>query len=176
MYGLGVNKLGATNSSGFNPAVLFEDGSEGAWYDFTDKSLMFQEDGTTAAVLSQEVGKVLDKSGNGHHLVQTTESKCPILQVDFEGKMCIDFTTDDGLQSTDTLTFGTDSDTEMTVIAAARKEGGTINQTVAEISPSVGSNKGASVFSVLRAICGEQFKKAVILQKQQLLTPFLLPA
>lgn len=143
MYGLGVNKLGTTNASGFNPASLFQDGSEGAWYDFTDKSQMFKEDGTTPAVQAQEVGKVLDKSGNGHHLVQTTQSKCPVLRVDFEGKLCIDFDSDDGLQSTDTLTFGTDSDTEMTVIAAARKEGDGINQTVAEISPSVGSNKGA---------------------------------
>ena len=141
MFGLGVNKLGVINSYGFNPASLFADGSEGAWYDPSDLSTLFQEDGTTAAGVGDPVGKILDKSGNGNHLVQTTESKCPVLRqdgslyyLDFDGS-------DDGLKTSSSIDFtGTDA---MSVFAGARKTVTGANQNVVELSASVGSNTGA---------------------------------
>jgi len=141
--GLGVNRLGVTNTNQFNPATLFVDGIEGAWYDMSDRSTMFQVDGTTPAVEGQAVGKILDKSGNGNHLIQTTESKCPVLRVDDIGNTCLDFTTDDGMRTSNNLTFGDDSTTEMSVFVACRKESTGLNQTVVELSPTVGGSNGA---------------------------------
>jgi len=143
MYGLGVNKLGVTNSTGFNPYTLFTDDTKGAWYDMSDLSTMFKVDGTTPAVVGEAVGKITDKSGNGHDLIQTNSDKCPILRVDTDGKLCLDFTTDDGMRTTLDLPFGTNTVNEMSVFAAVKKESNDLNQTVAELSNSVGTNQGA---------------------------------
>jgi hypothetical protein len=150
MYGLGVNKLGVNNTA--DPiAKLFADGSEGAWYDPSDLSTLFQEDGTTPAGVNDPVGKILDKSGNGNHMVQTTLTKCPILRrdndlyyLDFDGA-------DDGLQTFTTIDFsGTDA---VSVFAGARKTVNDANQNVVELSNSVGSNNGAfRLFYVLNNV------------------------
>jgi len=140
MYGLGVNKLGVNNTA--DPiAKLFAFGSEGAWYDPSDLSTLFQEDGTTPAVVNGVVGKVLDKSGNGNHLVQTVQTKCPILRqsgglyyLDFDG-------TDDGLETSTSIDFT--STTDMSVFTGAQKTITGTNQNVLELSGSVGSNDGA---------------------------------
>jgi len=65
--------------SGFSPASLFAGGTEGAWYDPSDLSTLFQDSaGTTPVTASgQPVGKMLDKSGNGNHATQATSAKRP---------------------------------------------------------------------------------------------------
>lgn len=142
MLGSTVNKLGVINSSGFSPASLFASGEEGAWYDPSDLSSMFQVDQTTPAVLGQPVGKVLDKSGNGHHLVQTNSDKCPVLRIDDQGTLCLDFTTDDGMRSTDDFLFADNNVTDMSLFAGCRKESDSLNQTIMELSNNLGSQKG----------------------------------
>jgi hypothetical protein len=64
MYGLGVNKLGATRSLlGDAIANLFSNGEQGVWYDPSDLSTMFQESSLeTPAVIGQPVGTIFDKS------------------------------------------------------------------------------------------------------------------
>ena len=144
MLGSTVNRLGVTNTNQFNPATFFADGTHGAWYDMSDRSTMFKVDGTTPAVLGQAVGKILDKSGNGHHLVQTVEDKCPVLRRDDLGSTCLDFVSDDGMRTLNVIPFETDGNTTaMSVMTAARKESTGLNQTVAELSNSVGGNQGA---------------------------------
>jgi hypothetical protein len=64
-------------SRGFSPSALFANGEEGGWYDPSDLTTLFEEDGTTPASVDGPVGKILDKSGNGNHLLQTTVTKCP---------------------------------------------------------------------------------------------------
>ena len=139
MYGLGVNKLGVTNTSGFVPSTLFASGEEGAWYDPSDLSTMFQNsDGTGAPAVDSPVGYIADKSGNGNHAIQATSSKRPTLKqsgslyyLEFEGAQglatsAIDFT-------------GTDS---MTVCAGMTKD--TLDTAVvAELSASVTGNTGS---------------------------------
>jgi len=143
MYGLGVNKLGVTNNSGsFSPASLFVGGFKGAWYDMSDITTMFKVDGTTPAVVGQEVGKILDRSGNGQHLIQTTESKCPILVVDADGNLCLDFDGTDGMRTAGDLPFSTNSITTMSVFVGAKKEATGLNQTIVELSNSVGGTSG----------------------------------
>ena len=64
---------------GFSPASLFAGGTEGAWYDPSDLTTLFQDAaGTTPVTASgQPVGLMLDKSGNGNHAVQATSAKRP---------------------------------------------------------------------------------------------------
>jgi hypothetical protein len=64
MYGLGVNRLGASRSLlGDSIANLFSNGEQGVWYDPSDISTMFQESSLeTPAVIGQPVGTIFDKS------------------------------------------------------------------------------------------------------------------
>ena len=63
-----------------DPASLFAGGAEGAWYDPSDLSTLFQDSaGTTPVTASgQPVGKMLDKSGNGNHATQAIAAARPI--------------------------------------------------------------------------------------------------
>jgi len=148
MYGLGVNRLGVTNArGGFTPLALFASGEEGVWYDPSDLSTVFQQDGTTATVPwtsgdildANRVGKLVDKSGNGNDAIQTTLAKCPALKL-VGGLYFLEFDgVDDGLQSAAIDFTGTDN---MTVFAGARKEADEV-AVVAELSANLGNNDGA---------------------------------
>ena len=53
----------------FTPAALFTTGVNGAWYDPSDFSTLFQDAAGTTPVtaVGQPVGRILDKSGRGNH-------------------------------------------------------------------------------------------------------------
>jgi len=72
-------EVGIAHSGGFSPASLFAGGTEGAWYDPSDLSTLFQDSAGTTPVTTagQPVGLMLDKSGNGNHATQAASSKCP---------------------------------------------------------------------------------------------------
>jgi hypothetical protein len=72
-----------------DPAVLFADGEVGGWYDPSDLSTLFQDSAGTTPVtaVGQPVGLMLDKSGNGNSLTQTTDARRPTLQEDSNGKL-----------------------------------------------------------------------------------------
>lgn len=91
----------------WEPSRLFDNGEEGAWYDPSDLSTMFQDGSGTTPVTAdgQPVGKILDKSGRGNHASQATAAARPLYKTDgtyhwlqFDG-------VDDGL-STAATTFG----------------------------------------------------------------------
>lgn len=65
----------------FLPAALFAAGEQGAWYDPSDLSTMFQDSAGTTPVtaVEQPVGKILDKSGRDNHATQATPASCPVL-------------------------------------------------------------------------------------------------
>lgn len=73
--------------SNFTPANLFAGGVQGAWYDASDFSTMFQDAAGTTPVtaVGQPVGKMLDKSGRGNHIIQGTATSRPILAQDADG-------------------------------------------------------------------------------------------
>lgn len=155
MIGIGATLFKRMASgSRFSPASLFRDGEEGAWYDPSDLSTLFQEDGTTPAVVDGIVGKVLDKSGNGNHIVQTTDTKCPILKqdgslyyLDFDG-------TDDGLKTSSNIDFtGTDA---MSVFAGARKESD-VTAVIAELSDNIGGVANTGAFRI-NAVAGNNWR------------------
>lgn len=64
----------------FSPASLFAAGEQGAWYDPSDLSTLFQDAAGTIPVTAsgQPVGRMLDKSGRGNHATQATATARPI--------------------------------------------------------------------------------------------------
>ena len=141
MIGIGATlfKRAVMGSRGFSPSALFANGEEGGWYDPSDLTTLFEEDGTTPASVDGPVGKILDKSGNGNHLIQTTETKCPTLKL-AGGLYYLEFDgIDDGLRSADIDFTGTST---MSVFSGARKEADEV-AVVVELSNNVGGSTGA---------------------------------
>ena len=60
-------------------SLLFSASEQGAWYDPSDMSTLFQDSAGTTPVtaLEQPVGRMLDKSGRGNHATQATTTKRP---------------------------------------------------------------------------------------------------
>lgn len=74
----------------FSPAALFTTGVNGAWYDPSDFSTMFQDAAGTVPVtaVGQPVGRILDKSGRGNHAFNPSGNSAnfPVLQQDGTGR------------------------------------------------------------------------------------------
>lgn len=65
----------------WSPGNLFAGGVQGAWFDPSDLTSMFQTTDTSApAVVDSPVGRINDKSGNGNHATQGTAGSRPILR------------------------------------------------------------------------------------------------
>ncbi len=88
----------------WSPAELFP--SEGVWYDPSVVSSVWKEDTRmTPAVADDAVGAIDDLSGNGHHLLQVTASKRPILR-NASGLWYLDFDGTDDRMDTASNPFG----------------------------------------------------------------------
>ena len=68
----------------FSPIDLFQNNEQGAWYDPSDLSTMFQDSAGATPVTAdgQPVGLILDKSGNGNHASQATAAARPLYKTD----------------------------------------------------------------------------------------------
>lgn len=68
------------NSPTFNIMRLFYGGAQGAWYDPSDITTLYQDAAGTMPVtaMEQPVGRMLDKSGRGNHATQSTTTKRPV--------------------------------------------------------------------------------------------------
>ena len=66
----------------WTPSRLFLSGEQGAWYDPSDLTTLFQNSAGTTPVtaVEQPVGLMLDKSGRGNHASQSTSASRPILR------------------------------------------------------------------------------------------------
>jgi hypothetical protein len=90
----------------FSPLSLFTGGVVGAWYDPSDLTTLFQDSAGTTPVTadSDPVGLMLDKSGNGNHLLQATAGLRPLYKTS-GGKHWIEGDgTDDFLRATFAIT------------------------------------------------------------------------
>lgn len=63
---------------------LFADGEQGAWYDPSDLSTLFQDSAGTTPVTADgdPVGYMADKSGNGNHATQSIAASRPVYRTD----------------------------------------------------------------------------------------------
>jgi hypothetical protein len=66
---------------GFDPGSLFSSDT-GGWWDPSDMSTLYQNSAGTTPVTAadQSVGRIDDKSGNGNHLLQATDTNRPIIR------------------------------------------------------------------------------------------------
>jgi len=71
-------------SAGFDPASLFSNGEQGAWYDPSDLTTLYQDSAGTTPVTADgdPVGRMEDKSGNGNHATQATSAARPVYRTD----------------------------------------------------------------------------------------------
>ena len=68
----------------WEPLRLFTGGEQGAWYDPSDLTTLFQDAAGTIPVTADgdTVGLMLDKSGNGNHVSQNTTAAKPTYRTD----------------------------------------------------------------------------------------------
>lgn len=73
-------KLGAASDPDAVITALFANSEQGAWYDPSDLTTLFQDRAGTTPVTAdgQTVGKILDKSGRGNHAVAPNDSARPL--------------------------------------------------------------------------------------------------
>jgi hypothetical protein len=101
--------------TGFTPRDLFAAGPyNGAWYDASATGTIYYKNDTTGEIRLAEIGEpvyqVLDRSGNGHHLVQTTVSKRPTYSMTSDGYYYLDFDgIDDCMITTDSVDYSADT-------------------------------------------------------------------
>lgn len=92
--------------------ALFAASEQGAWYDPSDFSTMFQDAAGTTPVtaVGQPVGRIKDKSGRGNHATQATSAARPVLQQDGAGKYYLAFDGVDDFIETSGATWTADMD------------------------------------------------------------------
>lgn len=86
------------------PATLFGVSDDGAIFDPSDLTTMYQDSaGTIAAAVNSPVGKIRDISGKGRHATQATAGARPILKSDGSGHYWLEF---DGVDDALAFTLG----------------------------------------------------------------------
>lgn len=136
----------------FNPrAALFSNGEQGGWWDPSDFSTMFQDAAGTTPVtaVGQAVGRILDKSGRGNHLVQITDASRPTLGIDSAtGAQFLSF---DGMDDFLRTAVGADvnftSTDEITACAGLRKVSDAATGMLCELSTEIGNFNGVFALS-----------------------------
>jgi hypothetical protein len=132
----------------FNPRTLFARGEVGGWWDPSDLSTMFQEIAGTTPVTTdgQTVGKILDKSGRGNHMVAAADDTTRPLYKTSSGVHWLQFDgSNDGLQTAATINMsGTN---EVSAWTAARKTSDVSTGFIAEFSASVSANVSSFYFA-----------------------------
>lgn len=144
LIGLGIGlPFASAISLAAQIAALFAAGEQGAWYDPSDWSTLFQDSAGTLPVtaVGQPVGKMLDKSGRGNHATQPTAINRPVVQQDGTGKYYLAFNGTNSWMSTGSIDF-TATD-KMTVVAGVRKLSDAAESIVFELSANTFLNSGA---------------------------------
>ena len=129
----------------FTPAALFTTGVNGAWYDPSDFSTLFQNAAGTVPVtaVGQPVGRILDKSGNGNHAFNPSGNSAnfPVLQQDGTGRYYLSFNGVNQWLQTNSIDF-TYGD-KMFVCAGVRKLSDATPQGIVELSLIADANNGS---------------------------------
>jgi hypothetical protein len=126
----------------WTPANLFASGEQGAWYDPSDLSTMFQDSAGTTPVTAtgQTVGKILDKSGRGNHASQATAASRPVLQQDGNGKYYLGFDGVDDSLATAAIDF---TATDKMNVFCGTTRSATSSAIMLELSATANANIGS---------------------------------
>lgn len=150
----------------WSPLSLFAAGEQGAWYDPSDLSTLYQDAAGTIPVtdVEQPVGLMLDKSGRGNHAFQgttTPNDKRPILSArvnlltnteDFSAAAWLKTGAGTGAAPVVTLNAGTAPDgtnTASQIVFNTRAGTTTFDQSMIEFSAPSGATSGAAYKSGL---------------------------
>ena len=81
---LAITRPQRSGTAAWSPASLFASSEEGAWYDPSDLTTMFQDRAGTTPVTAdgQTVGLILDKSGRGNHNTAPSDAARPLYRTD----------------------------------------------------------------------------------------------
>lgn len=122
-------------------ASLFGNAEQGAWFDPSDFSTLFQDSAGTTPVtaVGQPVGRILDKSGRGNHATVAATGSRPTLGQDASGRYFLLFDGSDDFLQTGTITPGTD---KAQVFAGVRMLSNATTGMVLETSTTLNSNQG----------------------------------
>jgi hypothetical protein len=82
LTGTTLNSVYVGQNPPFEVADLFASGEQGAWYDPSDFTTLFEDSAGTTPITTVErpVGLMLDKSGRGNHAFQTSSAARPALR------------------------------------------------------------------------------------------------
>ena len=140
----------------FNPSSLFAASEQGAWYDPSDWSTLFQDSAGTTPVtaVGQPVGKMLDKSGRSNHATQPTAINRPVLQIDGSGRYYLALNGTNSWMSTPAINFTATN--KMTVVAGVKKLSAA-QSIICELSPIFSSNAGAFAMYSSRILVGDLY-------------------
>ena len=129
-------------AAGFSPLSLFASGEQGAWYDPSDLSTMFQDSAGTTPVTTdgQSVGKILDKSGHGNHASQATAAARPLYKTDGTYHW-LQFDGVDDCLSTSAINFT--STNKMSVWTGHMMTGGGTYRSIVELSSDSAATNGS---------------------------------
>ena len=127
----------------YSPASLFTGSEQGYWIDPSDFSSMFQDIAGTVPVTAagQLVGRILDKSGKGNHIVAPADANRPTLQVDGGGKY---YLSGGRMNTIAAIAAGTD---KAQVVSGIQAGTGSTTGFVCEFSPNTDTNDGAFFLS-----------------------------
>jgi len=127
----------------FDPQQLFSNGEQGAWYDPSDFSTLFQDAAGTVPVTAagQSVRLMRDKSGRGNNATAPSDAARPVLQVDASGLWHLTFNGTSQSMSTGSINFTASN--KMSVFAGVRKLSDAVNAVIAELSTTVFGNNGS---------------------------------
>jgi len=104
----------------FGPASLFSSGAQGAWYDPSDYSTLFQDSAGTTPVtaVEQPVRLMRDRSGRGNHATAPNDASRPVLRARYNLLTFSEqFDNADWTKSSVTVTANTDTAPDGTLTA-----------------------------------------------------------
>ena len=142
----------------FSPANLFAAGENGAWYDPSDLSTMFQDAAGTIPVTApgQPVGLIKDKSGRGNHASQTTPGNRPIYQTDGSGRSFLVFNGTSSFVTPSAVQTG--SSDKMQVFCGVRKLNDAGIGCIAELRSSSTLNPGTFHIRAPATAAGKSYR------------------
>ncbi|MCZ4343146.1 hypothetical protein O4H52_16125 [Sphingomonadaceae bacterium G21617-S1] len=154
--GLGAGCGLPSGGNGFHPASLFANGEQGAWYDPSDLSTMFQDPaGTIPAVVDGAIGLIRDKSGHGNHASQSTAASKPTLRQS-GGLYYLEFDGVDDFLSTNAIDFS--STNKATVWLGLRK---IIDTTACIVELTANGDVNDGGFYIVPVSVGQVYKISV---------------
>jgi hypothetical protein len=138
---------GGGGAPAFSPASLFAAGEQGAWYDPSDLTTLWQDTAGTVPVTApgDTVALIRDKSGRGNDATQSITTARPTYRVDAGGRGYLEFDGTDDCLSTSSINFTATN--KMTVFAGLRKINDAVTGVVCELSVNSATNSGA--FNIL---------------------------